>query len=52
VHFAWLVMWYVVDAGKRSEIGAREYIPSFACFATCFFSRAVGDAVVVSSDMW
>jgi hypothetical protein len=38
VHFAWLVMWCVVDAGKRSEIGAREYIPSFVTF---FFSCAV-----------
>lgn len=50
--FAWLVMWCVVDAGKRSEIGARKYTPCLACIVECFFSRTVGDAVVVSSDLW
>lgn len=47
--FAWLVMWCVVDAGKRSEIGARKYTPCLACIVECFPSRAVGDAVVVLS---
>jgi hypothetical protein len=39
VHFAWLVMWCVFDAGKRSEIGAREYIPSFCVLLLNTFSR-------------
>lgn len=46
MHVAWLVMWCVVDAGKRSEIGARKYTPSFARF--CLRGH---DAVVLLSDI-
>ena len=52
MQFACLVMWCVVDAGKRSEIDAREYIPSSACVAKCFHSRVIGEPVVVLRDFW